>query len=363
MIDSNFLYDESSDVLYILIYKLGKGSFSIVWFSLQIENFFSLIKNKGILKITPKALKIHNDDSYDQGIIETEITNTLVLNGKKCKNINYPTSYFIVDEITVIVVYDVAIGSLYDILKLLDKNLPIEFVHSILPQMIKPIEFMHKKKYIHSDIKPENYLLMGLSKLQKEILEYSNKYELTDKLRRIGNIKKFKLSNISEQVFQEPLNNFIKSVSKKFKLENNIIRSSDSDNESNYSDSNFCCEFDALKCYNIPKIEDDDKSIDSIYSFYSNISNESKKSDYNTIDSYDSRDDEYQSNLDNFHTETIIKLLFNIDTKCSPNSKPNKSNHPTELDFSDVKELLKNPIVKLTDFGTITEFKHKKYML
>jgi hypothetical protein len=40
MVDSNFLYVEEKDTLYILIYKLGKGSYSTVWYSIEIENFF-----------------------------------------------------------------------------------------------------------------------------------------------------------------------------------------------------------------------------------------------------------------------------------------------------------------------------------
>ena len=44
MVNSNFLYVEDKDILYILIYKLGKGSYSTVWYSIEVENFFSKIK-------------------------------------------------------------------------------------------------------------------------------------------------------------------------------------------------------------------------------------------------------------------------------------------------------------------------------
>jgi hypothetical protein len=39
-------------------------------------------------------------------------------------------------------VYDVAIGSLYDVMKEFDKKLPLEFVYEIIPQVIKSIEFV-----------------------------------------------------------------------------------------------------------------------------------------------------------------------------------------------------------------------------
>ena len=366
MIDSNFLYNDNNDTLYILIYKLGKGAYSTVWFSLEIENFFIKIKNKQILKINPKALKIHNDSSYDEGIIETKISKLLLVDGKKCPNINYPTSYFIIDDIIVIVVYDIAIGSLYDILKLSNKNLPIDFIYNIISQMIKPIVFMHKNKYIHSDIKPENYLLMGLNKLQKKILEYSSSYSLTDKLKRIGNLKKFKSSNIQEQIVQEPLNNFLKNISKKFNLGNNLIKSFDSDNDDddeNSSDKD-CIINDFI---DIPGLSDDEQSIKSTHSFYSNISNESNESDYNTMSSYDSGGkNEYNENLDNFHTKKIINMLFEFD---SSNKNLNKSKSQTNLsselldknNLIELHELLKNPIVKLTDFGTMKEFLDNKH--
>ena len=134
MVNSNFLYLENKDILYILIYKLGKGAYSTVWFSLEIENFFSKMKNKKILKFIPRALKIHNNDhnSYEKGLIETEIKKLIVnSHNKRCPNINYPISYFINDDINVIVIYEVAIGSLYDVMKEFDKKLPLKFVISV----------------------------------------------------------------------------------------------------------------------------------------------------------------------------------------------------------------------------------------
>ena len=59
----------------------------------------------------------------------------LPINEENSKYINYPTSYFIKNDDIVIVVYNVAIGSLYDVLKMYDKKLPIEFIKKIIFQL------------------------------------------------------------------------------------------------------------------------------------------------------------------------------------------------------------------------------------
>ena len=40
---SNIIYDEKNDNLYLLIYKLGKGSYATVWFSIQLKGFVNNI--------------------------------------------------------------------------------------------------------------------------------------------------------------------------------------------------------------------------------------------------------------------------------------------------------------------------------
>ena len=160
---SNIFYDNKNDNLYILIYKLGKGACATVWFAIELAKFMEIIKNKKI-NISYKALKIHNEEDNKEGMLETKICNLFPKEGANSQYINYPTSYFIYDENIVIVIYEVAIGSLYDISKIYDKKLPIEFIKNIIPQMSKSIEFIHENGYIHTDIKPENFLLVGINK-------------------------------------------------------------------------------------------------------------------------------------------------------------------------------------------------------
>lgn len=356
---NNYLYNDDSDTFYILIYKLGVGSYSNVWFSLEFENFHSKIKNKKQLKINPRALKIHHEECYEQGEIEIEINKNILDNKKKCPHINYPLNSFVYDETHFIVVYNIAIGSLYDVMKLFNKQLPTEFINLIIPQLIKPVEFMHKCKFIHTDIKPENYLLMGLDKLQKDIVEYSSEYNLGDKLKKIGNLKKIKYSDLeNDKMINDQLNKFLKFVSKKFGLKNNILAERDEEGDGE-EDGEGDGEGDE---------EGDEKGEGdklSTHSFYSIMSDESKEEDYETVSSYDSRDDEYELSVDNFHTDKLIKILFKMDSKKYNNvniqqrierQKEDKNKEQEKKQKYLLETYFSNPVVKLIDFGTMIKF-------
>ena len=360
----NFIYDEDKDNFYVLVYELGKGACSHVFYALEFEEFFSKMKNKKELKINPRALKIHNENSYDEGIEETKIEKIFVEKKKKSPHINYPLGHFIHKKKHVIVIYEVAVGSLYDVMKMFDKKLPIEFVQEIIPQLISPIKLVHRCGYIYADVKPENYLLMGLSNLQSSILDWANKYELGEKLRKISNLKKFKTNDINEKTTYEPLYKFLKSLSKKFNLSGNILGNendenddgdkndeNDKDNNDNKNNNDnddgiidAKLKFDSNNNYNT----DDVNKVVSTKSFYSNISDDENESDYDEVSSYDSRDDEYDSYVDNFHKKKIVEILF----RC--NLQKNKLNNKINTQQK-IKEypthLLKNPKIKLTDFG------------
>ena len=102
--DTNILYDDKTDTLYILIEKLGEGAYATVWLSLEINKFTYYIRIKRSFEINLRALKVHMDDSFDEGMLETKINEILVFNSKKSNLINYPLSHFVYDEIYVIVV-------------------------------------------------------------------------------------------------------------------------------------------------------------------------------------------------------------------------------------------------------------------
>ena len=289
--DSNILYSEEKDSLYILIYKLGEGSYSTVWYSLEFLNISTTIKNKKKLNFNTKALKIHFEDSYDEGIKETEILNFLKLNGNKSDYINYPTNFFIHNEEIVVVVYEVAVGSLYDLMKKYNKKLDLEFINNIIPQMIESIKFIHSCNYIHTDIKPENFLLMGLTKIQIEIKKFIIDSEFTKKISKIYYDKKrFRINDQLKSIVYK----LLKIIKVEFKLKKNIIDDEEDDESSDGNDFN----------------RDDNDNL-SLYSFYSNISDISNDSNYETDNSsYNSIDSDYYNyKIDNFHTEEIKYIL------------------------------------------------------
>jgi len=342
---SNILYNEENDNLYILLYEIGEGAYSKVWYAYEICNFNRDVIKKKInsnnIIINARALKIHNDDSYNQGILETKINELLIYNKKKSNLINYPLSYFIFNEEIVIVVYELALGSLYDILKKFDKNLDPEFILKIIPDMIESIKFIHNCGYIHTDIKPENFLLMGLSYNQQELLNYIKKNKLLDNLKKLSSKKKYDeiLIDIKKNIYI-----FLNDVSKKFKLTNNILQE---DNSSNSHDTNSDTNSD---------------NFSDNYSENSYESNSESQSNITYCSSYDSDFDEYNLKLDIFHINEILTFLNNKNNELDNNELDineldNKNNKKTEGKYNNelntINKFMINPLIKLTDFGLI----------
>ncbi len=338
--DTNILYDDKNDTLYILVEKLGEGSYASVWFSLEIAKFTYYIRIKRAFEINVKALKIHFDDSFDEGILETKINEILVLNNKKSNLINYPVSHFIHEEIYGVFVYELALGSLYDVLKKFDRKLDIKFVEKIIPQMIDSVKFVHQCGYIHTDIKPENYLLIGTTKKQNEILSWSKKYNLVEKFRKMSNMKKIEKDEVTELV-QEQVYKFLKELSNKFDIKDNIL-TSDSESDSN-SDS----DSEGVK-------SDSESESNSIMNFEDFVD---YNSDYDTdCTSYNSENGEYDETYDEFHTQEILQYLNykNQEKNIIFSESKNKLIDTTNTnDLSDILKYLENPSIKLMDFGLI----------
>ena len=92
-----------------------------------------------------------------------------------------------------------------------------------------------------------------------------------------------------------------------------------------------------------------DKDIKSLYSQYSDNEN---SEDYLTVSSYDSRNNEYDIILDIFHSSQINNLICELENSINIVSSNNiDTNTNINLNFN----CFLNPIIKLTDFGTMQD--------
>jgi serine/threonine-protein kinase SRPK3 len=353
--NSNIIYDEQNDNLYILIYKLGKGACATVWFSIELFKFLQTIKNKKI-NVSYKALKIHNPEDNDEGILETKIEELVPKNNIDSQYINYPISHFIIDDI-VIVVYDVAIGSLYDILKLHNKKLPIEFIEKIIPQMVKSINLLHHNGYIHTDIKPENFLLSGLNFFQNDIITFVKKYDLYSKFKLTKKIIINK-KNMMDIIY-EPIYHMLNDLSIKFDIIDNIVDEdndkTDDEDEDNDEEEDEDNDEDKDEDEDEDNDEDDeDEDEDNQEGTQSDIS------DFNSISTYNSKKNEYFDEYDKFNINKILKLEaigknkysdLSEDDNDDIKSTDSKSKINIERDKEYIKKYLDNPKILLMDFG------------
>jgi serine/threonine-protein kinase SRPK3 len=348
---SNIIYDEKNDNLYLLIYKLGKGSYATVWFSIQLKGFVNNIKTKKKIDLHHYALKIHNPEDYDEGMLETKIDSYLSLNGKRSELINYPKSHFVYDESIVIVVYETALCSLYDFHKIYKRNFEEEFVNKITPYLRESINFVHDCGFIHADIKPENYLLMGTNKLQNDIYNDIQKFNIMSKISIINILKKKIIYENIIQVFKPVLKQLLLELTSSFNLTDNLLSDED---DSEHTDEN------------------SNSSKSSSYESYENDYSYEESEFYNTdCESYNSSENEFTKEYDKFHTNKILYEYYKEDNKSEDNksednkSEDNKSedninnnniNNNNIKDNNDenyefIKKYLENPIIKLTDFG------------
>ena len=74
-----------------------------------------------------------------------------------------------------------------------------------------------KNCYPYTDIKPENYLLMGTTQIQNDILKWTLKYPLQDKIKKLNTMKKFDEENFYN-IITDPVYKYLKELSKKFEL-------------------------------------------------------------------------------------------------------------------------------------------------
>ena len=142
---------------YIMIKKLGKGSYCSVWLSYNfIDNYFL-------------ALKVYNRTDFERGKNELKVFDELkckkiqhIILYNKCFNFTHEDYDDCDSNIFLCVEMDLCGYSIYDIIKILkdtDLTPPDNYYYQVIKNTCNILKDIHSKGYVHSDIKPENILL------------------------------------------------------------------------------------------------------------------------------------------------------------------------------------------------------------
>lgn len=239
---------------YTLIEKIGYGSYSSVWlvFNIQDNNYYAMkIQNsedyeEGVdeMKILQKLKEFNNNniiklvESFE--IIKKDIEKVKIKKGKK----SYLKKKVYLNK-HVCMVMPLMAGSIYSLIRegKYSNGLPLHIVKKCLRSLLESVLLVHKKiKYCHTDLKPENMLITGISLKVKEIIDEYNSFKLVEKaeekIRETLENKKWNLStpnnkkkvrklktNVYRKIHNEILDNMI------------CLENIESDDESEYESS------------------------------------------------------------------------------------------------------------------------------
>jgi serine/threonine-protein kinase SRPK3 len=146
---------------YILIEKIGYGTFSTVWLAYKFDDN----TNKHFY-----AIKVQHPEDYEDGFKEANYLQEL--KKLKCPNIIYMYEYFTYNPInskkpSVCMVFDLLVGSTYQLIKCgkYENGLGENIVSIIIKQISNALNIIkNNMNACHTDIKPENILIKGLDK-------------------------------------------------------------------------------------------------------------------------------------------------------------------------------------------------------
>jgi len=162
---------------YLLITPIGSGTFATVWLAMTLDThkFY--------------AIKIQNWEDFEDGVDEVEILKKLKKsNSKYINTIVDHFNYEVDDGICVCMVFELLVGSVYDIMKCPKYNdgLPLDIVKSIVYQLLHGMKIINEKYHIiHTDIKPENLLIVGKNNNHDEICQkVKNNVELMKSIKK-----------------------------------------------------------------------------------------------------------------------------------------------------------------------------------
>lgn len=169
--DSSNYIDWTNTIInnrYIILNKLGSGSYCTVWSVYDIEE-----KNT-------YALKIYNEEDTENAINEIEVLN-FIKTLKLPNSITYIDSfkYLYCEDIFIMQISELCGYSLHYIIKLFqedfknDKELYtkyINFIYESIKKINNTLYILHSYNYAHTDIKPEN-ILIDIPNYENKILQ------------------------------------------------------------------------------------------------------------------------------------------------------------------------------------------------
>ncbi len=184
--NGNEFYMEVLKNRYLILKKLGYGSFSSVWMAFDVE--------ANVLV----ALKIINPNDYKEGILEIQtykkldnLDNTYLLTMIDCFQVQpIHSKYYTEDYLEkytkvknhIVMVLPLMACSAFDLFKCKEyiDGLPIEVCKEIIHQTLLGVKELERNNLMHTDLKPENILICGLNReaevLLKTILDINIKH-------------------------------------------------------------------------------------------------------------------------------------------------------------------------------------------
>ncbi len=223
---------------YVLIEKIGYGTFSAVWLAYKFDdpsgkNFY--------------AIKVQHQEDYEDGLKESQYL-------EKLKALNCPYIIYMYESFTylppgskiktphVCMVFDLLVGSSYQLIKRgkYENGLPEVIVAKIIKQISIALNVIRNRlNACHTDIKPENILIKGTDtrlkifqdlfiqenfhskfKVLCEKIVYDNNFKLANKKH------KSKYSKIKAELAKKIITNINKSINEQIEqtygLENNL---------------------------------------------------------------------------------------------------------------------------------------------
>ena len=179
---------------YILIDKIGVGTFSAVWLALNVDD----------LKLY--AIKISHTEDYDDGEKEALFLSKVP---KKCENLTRLIEHFDVknplnpEYLNLCAVMDLYIGSVYNLIKRggYEDGFEINVCNKITLDVLNGLTTLNNMGYIHTDIKPENILIKGLNPIFNEFEKMVKETDgIQNMLNEIKNkFKEYKLDRLNKK--------------------------------------------------------------------------------------------------------------------------------------------------------------------